>query len=38
MRFASSELLKNETALVQKPSANALVDALALGFHIQWWR
>ena len=33
MRFASSELLKIETALVQKPSANAPVDALALGFN-----
>jgi hypothetical protein len=32
MRFASSELLKIETALVQKPSASTLRDALAFGF------
>ena len=32
MRFASSELLKIETALVRKPSASALCDALAFGF------
>src|SRR5260221_4874644 len=32
MRFASSELLKIETALVLKPSASALCDALAFGF------
>jgi hypothetical protein len=32
MRFASSELLKIETALVRKPSASALCDALAFDF------
>ena len=30
--LTSSELLKIETALVQKPSASAPADALALGF------
>ena len=32
MRFASSELLKIETALVRKPNAGAPIDALAFEF------
>src|SRR6266853_2009150 len=34
MRFASSKLLKIETALVQKPSDSTPVDALAFGLSV----
>ena len=35
MRFASSKLLKIETALVQKPSDSTSIDALAFGFPLR---
>ena len=38
MRFASSELLKIETALGSKAKRQRTIDALALGSRMQWWR